>query len=223
MMGQNMPQRIARHRAGRLLVLELRRLLHRRTRDQHTARQRGPEQEGYPPPPSVQGRDRHRADRQRGGTDGQQPADLAGGGRRRRDQPAPARRRALDHIRDHAGIFAADRERGDPAQQQQHPSRRRSDLGARREQSRHQHRTGHQRHRQQHRVTAPPPVADIPEDDRAERTQSVGDREPGERGDERRSPAPEEHPRQHRRQVQVQGEIIPFDHRRERRDRHRPR
>ena len=61
-------------------------------------------------------------------------------------------------------------------------------------------------------------VADMAEHHRADRTHQVGDREPGERRQQRGFAAAEEHPREHGGEVQVEREVVPLDHRRQRRD-----
>ena len=64
-------------------------------------------------------------------------------------------------------------------------------------------------------------VADMAEENRPKGTHEVGDGEAAERDEKRVSAAAVEHPRQHRREIKVEREIVPFDDRRESGDRKR--
>ena len=105
-------------------------------------------------------------------------------------RPRRPRRRAFEQIGNDAGIFAADREAHHAAQEEQQPAGGGTDRGAGRKQCGGEHCRGHQRDRQQHHVPPPAPVADMAEDDRAERAHQIGDREAAERDQQRLPPPP---------------------------------
>jgi hypothetical protein len=56
------------------------------------------------------------------------------------------------------------------------------------------------------------------EDERADRPHQIGDGEAAESRDQRLGAGSEEDPRQHGREIEVQSEVVPLDHRRQRRD-----
>ena len=197
------------------------RFLHRRSGDPDGCRQRGADQEGDAPAPALQAGFVHQGDGQCRHADRQQRADLARRRGQRRDQAAPVRRRAFEQIGDDAGIFAADREAHHAAEQEQQPAGRGADLRIGRKRRRRQHRRGHQRDGDQQHPPAPGAVADMAEIDRAERTHEIGDGEAAQGGQQRHLAGSEEDPRQDGREIEIEGEIIPFDDGREGRDRQR--
>jgi len=71
------------------------------------------------------------------------------------------------------------------------------------------------------KTTAPPPIAAVAKNSRAERTHDVGQRESRQRDHESVARLVEKHASKRRREVQIQREVIPLDDRRERRDRKR--
>ena len=160
-----------------------------------------------------QQRYRHRRD-----ADRQQGADFARCRRQRRDQPAPARIGAFEQIGDNAGVLAADREPHHAAQGKEQPRGRHTDLRECRQQGRQQHRRRHQGHRQQQHRPPAVAVGDVAERHRTDRPHEVSEREPAQRRRQRRAAASEEHPADDGGEVQVEREIVPFDHRRQRRD-----
>ena len=163
----------------------------------------------------------HRGDGQRRNADREQRADLARGRGRGGDEAAPVRRRAFQQIGDDAGIFAADRETHHAAQQDQQPAGGGTDLRVCRQQRGGEHGGGHQRHRHQHHVPPSLPVADMAEEDRAQRPHQIGDGEPAERHQQRRLAAAEEDARQNGGEIEIEREVVPFDDGRESRDRQR--
>ena len=151
--------------------------------------------------------------------DREQRADLARRRRERGDQPAPLGPRAFEQVGDHPGVFAADREPHHAAQGEQQPRRPPAPICAWVGSSAVASiASRHHRHRQQQHRPPPAPVADMAEHHRADRPHQVGDREPAERRRQRSLAAAEEHPRQHGGEVEVEREVVPLDHGRERRD-----
>lgn len=165
--------------------------------DQHRGGEQRAEQEGDAPPPRVQGGTGDEGDGEGSDAGGEQRTDLAGGGGQRGDQAAPLGCGAFDQVGGDAGVFAADGEAHDTAQQQQQRPGGGADLVAGREQGGGQHRGGHHRHRAEQHLAAPEPVPDVAEGHRAERAHQVGDGEDRQGDQERGGAGAEEHPGQH--------------------------
>ncbi len=170
------------------------------------------------PSPGVQTRRAHRIDGEQRDADRKQSPDLTGGGGERGDQATPVARRALKQIGDDRDIFAADRKSHDAAQEKKKRAGRRARLRVRGQQGRAEHRHRHQRDRQEHRATPPEPIADIAKNEAAQRAQQIGDCECRQSCAQRGFAGAEKHPRKHGGEVEVEGEVVPFHHRREGRD-----
>ncbi len=162
--------------------------------------------------------DAHRIDGEQRDADREAAPDLTGRGGERGDQPAPVARRALKQIGDDRDVLAANRKSHDAAEEKKKPASRGAHLSVRGEKRGAEHRHRHQRHGQEHRPPPSEPIPDMAEDKAAERAQQIGDRECGKRDAQRGFAIAEKDPRKHGGEVEVEGEVIPFHHRRERRD-----
>ena len=210
-MGERVAQRPFRHGAARLLSFEIGRFLHDRAGDPDAAGQERADEERDTPAPAVKRRRIEQACGQRADRDGQQRADLARCRGKRGDQSAPFGPRAFEQIGDHAAILAADGKPHDAAEQEEQPARQCSHLRVGRQDGGEKRRCRHERDRQQQHAPPPMAIADMAEDNRAERAHQIGDREPRQRRGERSRAVTEEHPRQHGGEIQIESEVIPFD------------
>ena len=128
-------------------------------------------------------------------------------------EASPSGRRGLDQIGDRAGVFAANREALEQShQEQQH---RRADAGRfiGRQQRDRGRADAHQRHRQQQHEAPSDAVADGSKNRSTNRPHREADREAAVGADQRRERivGREEQPRQHRREIAVETEIVPFE------------
>jgi hypothetical protein len=176
-------------------------------------RQQAAEQERQPPRPGFELRFAGEGDGGGGGRGGQQHARCGTDIRHATGEAAPSGRRGLDQIGDRAGVFAADREALEQShQEQQH---RRADAGRfiGRQQRDRGRADAHQRHRQQQHEAPSNAVADGSKNRSTNRPHREADREAAIGADQRRERivGREEQPRQHRREIAVETEIVPFE------------
>ena len=162
--------------------------------------------------------DAHRIDGEQRDSDREEPPDLTGCGGERGDEPTPVARRAFEQIGDDRDVLAADRKSHDAAEEKKKPASRRAHLSVRGEKRGAEHRHRHQRHGQQHCPPPPEPIPDMAEDKAAERTQQIGDCKRGQSDAQRGFAGAKKDPRKHGGEVEVEGEVVPFHHRREGRD-----
>jgi hypothetical protein len=203
------------------LAVEFRGFFHGRSGDPDGAGKRRADEEGDPPAPARKVRLANRGDGQRGDSDSEERSDFACGRGGGGDEAAPMRFGAFQQIGDDAGIFPADREPHHAAEQDEQDARGRADLRVGREQGGCEHGRRHQCDGEQQHVPPALAVADMPEEDRPERPHQIGDREPAERDQQRRLSGSEEDAGEDGREVEIEGEIVPFDDRREGGDRQR--
>ena len=201
--------------AGGLLPVELGRFRHRRAGDPDRARERRAEQEGDAPAPASQAGLVEQSDGERANADREQGADLAGGRGQRSDEAAAMGGRAFEQISDDAGIFAADREAGHAAQEEQQHAGHRPDLREGRQQGGRQHGRRHQRHRQEQHVPPAVAVADVTKEYRAQRPHQISEGEAAQRRQQRQAAFAEEDAAEHGDEIEVEGEVVPFDDGRE--------
>ncbi|EMP74704.1 ribonuclease E [Burkholderia pseudomallei MSHR1043] len=206
------PRDGARHR---LLMRELGRFVDLQPHEHADREQRDAREKRQPPAPGHERAVLHRRDRAKRDERQDQPGRAAQL-RERSEERAPPIRRMLARHQHRAAPLAAHRDALHDAQQHEQHGREQADAFVGRQQTDADRRRAHQRERRHQRLLAADPVAEMAEEEPAERAREEADRERRERrhrARERIVRREEQLAEDERGRVRVDVEVVPLDHR----------
>ncbi len=214
---QDVAKRCARDPALRPQPIEARRLLQGAAGEEHAGRQQCTEAVEDPPTPGIQRVAGQFGREQRRQAHREKRSDLTGGRGPTGHVPAASWAGDLEQIDQDAGVLTADREPHQATQHRQQHTRARSDLCVRGQQRRDRHGRGHHPGRDDQGDPPAHPIPEVTEEHRPHRAHQIGSGEDTV-GEDRGVRAVEEDPAQHRREIQIEAEVVPLHDGPERRD-----